>query len=134
MDRILSREDAEPLKNQKSPPAGAEELGFGTSRGRASTLPATIHAVGPEHSTDADVDLSAHDAGDTKPQVDFQWFECTGSMLVEGGPLPRLRGRLQELADIAGEDHVAVLAERPDAAHEIAHRLARANLLRVVGR
>src|SRR5262245_60028716 len=83
MDRILSCEDAEPLKNQKSPPAGAEELEFGTSRGRASTLPATIHAVGPEHSTDADVDLSAHDAGDTKPQVDFQWFERTGSMLVQ---------------------------------------------------
>ena len=40
---------------------------------------------------------------------------------------------LQQLADVARQDRLAILAERADVAHEIAHRLARADFLRIVG-
>jgi hypothetical protein len=49
-------------KNQKALPLGRKSSGSAhASRGRASTLPATILAVGPEHSMDSDGNRSAHD-------------------------------------------------------------------------
>ena len=54
---------------------------------------------------------------------------------ARGGPgsLRRLRRLLQQLADVAGQDRVAVLAERAHVLDEIAHRRALANFLRIVG-
>src|SRR5215831_12251814 len=48
-------------ENQKALPLGRKSSGSAhTSRGRASTLPANILAVGPEHSTGNNGDRSAH--------------------------------------------------------------------------
>ena len=47
--------------------------------------------------------------------------------------LRRLRGLLQELVDVAGEDRLAILAERAQLLDEIAHRRAVADFLRIIG-
>src|SRR4051794_15770357 len=47
--------------------------------------------------------------------------------------LRRPRGRVEQLADVAGEDRLAVRPERAQLLDEIAHRRTFADFLRVIG-
>src|SRR5262245_48269413 len=51
---------------------------------------------------------------------------------TEGTELRLLPSRLQQQSHVSRQDPLAVRAERTDVAHEVAHRLAGADLLRAV--
>jgi hypothetical protein len=86
---VSLQEDAKPQDNQKALPLGRKSSGSTpASRGRASTLPATMLAVGPVHSLiDNDVP-GRHGARTSRTQQNAQWKKKVSILLDQEARTP----------------------------------------------